>query len=564
MFRSKTKTPPVPARPPTGDVAALAEQLSTARGRLELLGGDAASVLTEVPSEAELAEARGLAVWKRGQLRQADRAELTAQLEAAEDIRAAEREIRAADIRDAIDARKALAAQRRAETPASTIAELHRYSRWTRYGCGAIIAAGMIWSAINVQHNMAPGGTSDPLYWVSFLIEGMISGLLVIIALGTAKVRDAADIEPSAGIRWAEVGLFTLTFGLNTYPYVRDSHWYDSMLHGIAPGLIGGTLWVLHYMGADYTRARGVVAQRITDDAALHLPDLRALHSVQATPLLAPAQSETAAAVQHHHGEETRTSTEPMAEFEREFVPAPEPALTTASESAPHFADEESAAPHRTSLEVDSTPVVDASAGAPHQESAVAEVAVVEPAPHQPIEESAVPAAPVQEETPAPASTEPSTTATSQEAAPEPASAGEVRASRGPRTRTAHPARSSGAGAGAPASAGPRSQSALALATVESAGDSAGTDSQVRGSMTALAEEVRGRGAGGRLPLETVVRVLEVLTGGASVNAAHTATGVHRKTIERIRDTATVVRAEAASSTTGGRVIELRKPADRA
>ncbi|WP_331764079.1 hypothetical protein OG225_43565 (plasmid) [Nocardia sp. NBC_01377] len=572
MFRTK-KTEPVPARPPGGDVAALAEQLSTARGRLELLGGDSANVLTEVPSESELAEQRGLAEWKRGQLRRADRAELSAQLDAAEAIREAEAQIREADIRDAIDARKALAAQRRADTPASTIAELHRYSRWTRYGCAAIIAAGMLWSAVNVQHNMAPGGTSDPMFWVSFLVEGMISGLLVIIAVGTAKNREAAGVEPSPGLQWAEVGLFALTLALNTYPYLAATHWYQASLHGIAPCLIGGALLVLHYLGKDYTKARAVVAQRITSDVAMHLPDLRTLHTPQPSIIGTAVAPSTAPAVAQEQPVESARTTDPIDEFEAEFDPAPEPALPP----APHYVDEESAAPHRTSPEVHSTAILDTSAGsaaAPHFESAGSEgtdTVVVESAPHQPSEESADTsagaAAPVAEEAPEPARTETSTTSTSNDALEVTASAGEVReevrAPRAPRSRTAHPSRTSGAGSSAPASAGSRTQAALALSPVESAGtsavESAGTDSQVRASLTALANEVRGRGAGGRLPVETVVRVLEALDRGASVNAAHTATGVHRRTVERIRDTAAVLLAEAVSSGTGGRVIELRK-----
>lgn len=81
----------------------------------------------------------------------------------------------------------------------------------------------------------------------------------------------------------------------------------------------------------------------------------------------------------------------------------------------------------------------------------------------------------------------------------------------------------------------------------------------MRASLTPLATEVRGRGVGARMPVETVVRVLEALDRGASINAVHNGTGVHRRTIERIRDTAAVVLAEAARGEGGGRVIELRK-----
>ncbi|MBF6138256.1 hypothetical protein IU501_35375 [Nocardia otitidiscaviarum] len=274
------------------EVQALAAQLDTERGRLALLHGDALHVLTETPSEAELAKQRELAEWRRTELREAERAELSDQLAAAAAVRKAAKEIRDADIRDAVDARKALAAQRRAETPESTVAELHRYSRWTRYGCAGIIAAGMVWSAINVQQNMAPGGTADPLFWASYLIEGMISGLLIIIALGTAKVREAAPtLEPSRGTRVAEVGLFALTLGLNTYPYLRAAHWYDAALHAVAPGMIGAALLVLHALGADYAQARRIVSERIT--GTVQLPELPALQTVHPAPSYPVEQPDT-------------------------------------------------------------------------------------------------------------------------------------------------------------------------------------------------------------------------------------------------------------------------------
>ncbi|MBH0780358.1 hypothetical protein [Nocardia bovistercoris] len=549
MFRTK-KTPPT-AHPPSGDVAALAEQLSTARGRLELLGGDAADVLAEVPSEAELAETRELAEWRRAQLREADRAELASQLTAAAKIRDAEAKIRDADIRDAVGARMALADQRRADSPASTIAELRRYGQGFRYGGAVVIAIGMIWSAVNVQQNIAPGGPGDPMFWVSYMVEAMISGLLVMVAVGTAKHREAAGLEPSPGLKWAEFGLFALTFVLNTYPYLAATHWYQASLHGVAPGLIGGALWIMHYLGRDNTRSREIVAHRIGDDLATQLPDLRALHTHTVRTVTTTAPQAPAV--------------DPLAEFEAEF----DPALTAHQSTSAGTGAGASAAPHSrprtTREELDSTPVADTSAGSaatPHHESAGADNALTEAIPHQPTEDSAAPAAPVTEEAPALASTETSTTATSEDTVEESGSAGEVReevrAARGPRSRTPHPARTTSAGAVTPASAGPRAQTALALATPESAGDSAGAESQVRASLLPLAEQVRGRGVGARMSIESVVRVLEALDRGASVNGAHTATGVHRRTVERIRDTAAVVIAEAADGS-GGRVIELRK-----
>ncbi|MFG3525092.1 hypothetical protein ACGF5S_32875 [Nocardia nova] len=341
----------------------MSTQLDTARQRLELLGGDSAALLTEVPSEAELHADRELAEWRRSELRKAQRAELADQLAAAESLRRAGQAIREADIRDAVDARKALAAQRRAETPASTVAELHRYSRWTRYACGAIIGAGMVWGAVNVQHNMAPGGMSDPLFWASFLIEGMISGLLVIIALGSAKVRDSSGLEPSGNTRLVEGGLLALTFALNTYPYLKATHWYDALTHAIAPGMIAMTLLALHSLGSDYARARSEVSKRITGPvelphlpavertvaAAEHLAEQRStyrpaeqLRSTAATEqaqtaLQAAEQGAAAAALQSSH--EAQRSTHTVAAEQPTDDGAEEPHRATTVEAAPAVAE---------------------------------------------------------------------------------------------------------------------------------------------------------------------------------------------------------------------------------
>ncbi|MEV6562963.1 hypothetical protein AB0M22_45100 [Nocardia sp. NPDC051756] len=290
-MKNPTKNPSNSGTAPTRDAAdsvqALAEQLHSARERLALLGGDAPQVLAEVPSEAELAAERELAEWRRSALRAAERAELAEQLAAAESLRKAQAEIREADIRDAVDARKALAEQRRADTPVSNMAELRRAGRYIRIACATIIAAGMLWSAINVQQNMAPGGTGDPLFWVSYLIEAMISGLLIVIALGVSKARELADLDPPAATRMVEVGLLVLTLGLNTYPHLSEGHWYDAALHAIAPVMIGGSLLALHGLGSHYMKARKRIAERIHAQGGtdtVHLPAIDTVQTVHRAP----------------------------------------------------------------------------------------------------------------------------------------------------------------------------------------------------------------------------------------------------------------------------------------
>ncbi|MFE2962017.1 hypothetical protein [Nocardia tengchongensis] len=259
------------------DPKLLADQLASARQRLALLDGDATVVLSEVPSEQELIARREQAEWRRAELLKLDRAELADQLAAADALRDANKTIREADIRDAVDARKAVAAQRRSSAPTSQVAELHRYDRWTSYGCAGIILAGLVWSAINVQQNMAPGGTGDPMFWASFLVDGMISGLLIILALGSAKVQQSGH-TPSATTRAAEIALFMFALGMNTYPYLRDTHYYEAVTHGIAPVMIGASMWVLHTLGKDYNSARKIWIEQIGPDETVHLPQIQTVH----------------------------------------------------------------------------------------------------------------------------------------------------------------------------------------------------------------------------------------------------------------------------------------------
>ncbi len=267
----------------TDAVVGLAKKVEHARGRLGVLDQDAVKALIDAPSDAELAAARENAEHSRLRQLRAQRDELDSQLAAHDSLREAQVRMLELDIRDAVDARKALAEERRTNAAAAKLARLHRYSTRTPMVCGVVIGIGMIWSAINVQQNMAPGGVSDPMFWASFLIEGMVSGLLIMVALGSNVVQETAGIDPGPKERWAEGGLLGFTLALNTYPYVRDSQWYDATLHAVAPVMIGVALLVMHGLGERYAQAR----RRITEEAIdldVHLPDLPTLATVQPVP----------------------------------------------------------------------------------------------------------------------------------------------------------------------------------------------------------------------------------------------------------------------------------------
>ncbi|MET9487241.1 MULTISPECIES: hypothetical protein [unclassified Nocardia] len=247
------------------DVSVLARRVEKARGRLAYQFDPA---LTEALSENELTAERQLAE----RIRNEDRAQRLKQVEAAaataDRARQTTVEIEKADIRDLLMARKAIAAQRRESSPHAKLASLYKHRGWSLRALAGVVAAGMLWSAVNVQHNIAPGGASDPLFWFSYLLEGMISVCLIIIMIGTNKVAEWGVIDSTKQVVAAEMALLGLTVTLNTYPYLKIGSWYDVSVHAIAPVMIGVALLIHNAASARY----GLAIVRATDQIR-DLPD---------------------------------------------------------------------------------------------------------------------------------------------------------------------------------------------------------------------------------------------------------------------------------------------------
>ncbi|MCM6776411.1 hypothetical protein NDR87_20925 [Nocardia sp. CDC159] len=227
---------------PMGDeVTQLARRVEKARGRMAFQFDPA---LTEALSEDELKAERELAERIREQEREQRWKNVQAAASASDRARQTSEEIAKADMRDLLMARKAIAAQRRESSPHAKLASLYRHRAWSQRALAGVVVAGMLWSAVNVQHNIAPGGPTDPLYWFSYLLEGMISVCLVIIMIGTNKVAEWGILDSRRQIIVAELALLALTVILNTYPYLRDGNWYDVGVHAVAPVMVGVALLV--------------------------------------------------------------------------------------------------------------------------------------------------------------------------------------------------------------------------------------------------------------------------------------------------------------------------------
>ncbi|MGV9668371.1 hypothetical protein [Nocardia niigatensis] len=549
MFRRK----PIPA---AGDdpllTADLPTRIQTAHGRLAHQSDPA---LREALSVQELAADRGVAE----RVREHGRTEQLAQLATAEETAASVRKATAAvvrtEARDLVTARKALADLRRESSPHAQLAELYREKKIAATALSGVVLAMMLFSATNVQHNLAPGGRGEPLYWMSYLLEAGLSVVLVMFMRSGSAVARWGITDSDTGIRVTEVALLLGSIYLNVFPYMHARggwDWKEITAHGMAPVAMGVALvahgLIAKRLGAAIAKASALMPADAEDDTVARLAALtRVVPGAQQSVRVADPVVVQASA--------PGSEDEVLAEYERELVPRTMPALEAEQLRTWQPALRESAT---TAPELADPALVDADAGAdaPHHSVSIdaealshhagaesadgadiettVEFAAVVPSGAEG-EEQVIEVAPVAAEIPAPVRTTVPT-------APVPSSSRTTRPHQRP-----HPAART---TPAPAGASPVARTALALAPVQSA-------DLVQADLSELAHEVRAQRVGARLPFETVVRILEMTAAPESANAIHVETGVHHKTIGKIQATA----LQCASHRAGGsaRVIALRK-----
>ncbi|WP_107661044.1 hypothetical protein [Nocardia suismassiliense] len=230
----------------------------------ELADQDAKRTALAILSAKEWEAERELAEWIRAELRAQRRRVVEAEIAAKDLARTTEVALAKINHRDRRDASKALSALRRKVSPGAQLAWLHRYQIALNWGAVFVVVAGMGWSASNVQHNIAgSAGMADPLYWFSYLIEAMISVMLVLVMVGKPKLVEW-DADPKH-IIWGEVGLLAMTIGLNTYPHLNDGRWDDAAVHAVAPVMIGIAMLIHHKMSAGVEKSISRAAQRARD-----------------------------------------------------------------------------------------------------------------------------------------------------------------------------------------------------------------------------------------------------------------------------------------------------------
>ncbi|MEV6323084.1 hypothetical protein AB0M45_18080 [Nocardia sp. NPDC051787] len=234
----------------SSEIAALAQQVETARGKLPLQYDPA---LLEVLSEREIAAERELAEWIRAQRRQQRRREIEAELAAEQRDRKSSAALRRADEADARWHRRALAARRRVSSEDARLAQLYRRAEWSSRALIAVVVLGMVWAGVNVQHNLVPSGDmSDPLYWLSYGIEAMISiPIITIMVAATTAARWGRELARGKVI-FFEAALLGTTVALNTGPHLAAGDLGRAAEYAIAPVMVGVVIWLHAWVSARY------------------------------------------------------------------------------------------------------------------------------------------------------------------------------------------------------------------------------------------------------------------------------------------------------------------------
>ncbi|MGK8504428.1 hypothetical protein [Nocardia asiatica] len=146
-----------------------------------------------------------------------------------------------------------MAARRRASSEDARLAQLYRRAEWSSRALIAVVVLGMVWAGVNVQHNLVPSGDmSDPLYWLSYGIEAMISiPIITIMVAATTAARWGRELARGKVI-FFEAALLGTTVALNTGPHLAAGDLGRAVEYAIAPVMVGVVIWLHAWVSARY------------------------------------------------------------------------------------------------------------------------------------------------------------------------------------------------------------------------------------------------------------------------------------------------------------------------
>lgn len=210
-------------------------------------------------------------------------AEIQADRELAERVRAQERDERKAagdfaarkatrqrkfaeqaeeiELADRLDALRAQRDFRRASDPHAMTARLHRMGRRLPAVLVGTAVVGTIWSGVNVQHNLFPvAAFTDPLYWISFGFEALISVPLIVVMVTTAMAAQRGREVNRRKVIGIEVALLSVSIMLNVGPHIGHG-WRELLEYGLAPVMVAVSVWLHPWVSSVFA---GLIADAIT------------------------------------------------------------------------------------------------------------------------------------------------------------------------------------------------------------------------------------------------------------------------------------------------------------
>ncbi|MGK8555505.1 hypothetical protein [Nocardia gipuzkoensis] len=264
MLRRFTTQAPAAAQPVDDLVAgALPDRVQIAHERLAHQDDPA---LLEALSERELAAARELAELVRDYERHEQRARIQAAADAAERVRRTAAELAEREAADLLRAAQAIGEQRHSSSPHAKVARLHQRKPRVLGLLAGVVGFSMLFSAVTVQQNIAPtGGATNPMFWLSYGLEALISAVLIALMLSTADTAEWGVIDRLWQVYTVEGVLLTASIALNTFPYFRTGDVAGIGIHMIAPIMIGVALVTHRLVAERYGRAIEHATQAVPD-----------------------------------------------------------------------------------------------------------------------------------------------------------------------------------------------------------------------------------------------------------------------------------------------------------
>lgn len=189
-------------------------------------------ILTGLLSNSEMAARREIAEQHRAKDAVADVARTDRE-------RDADSKIADMVLRHRIWHKRASLAQQRATSPEAQTAQLYQVATLAPRALIGVVAAGMTISAVNVQHVLTQGmSLADPMYWLSFLLEPLVSVPLIVVMMVTALAARRGHKVDRRKVAYIEAGLLAGMLALNVAPHIGGGDWRTMVYSAVGPIMV--------------------------------------------------------------------------------------------------------------------------------------------------------------------------------------------------------------------------------------------------------------------------------------------------------------------------------------